>query len=130
MFARALFALLLCIGASSAREQHLRIVGTAGYLSEWELNAEVAPQTGGSGQAFSGSVRMKHVGLCTVNGPVEKSGKLTLQMNQSAGSSRLQAVLSLDDGDRCSYVGPWSGRSTGTMDCSGGKGIPLTLSVD
>jgi hypothetical protein len=108
----------------------LRIVGTAGYLSEWELNAEVAPQPGGSGQAFSGSVRMKHVGLCTVNGPVEKSGKLTLQMNQSAVSSRLQAVLSLDDGDRCSYVGPWSGRSTGTMDCSGGKGIPLTLSVD
>jgi hypothetical protein len=130
MFARALFTLLLCINASSAREQHLRIVGTAGYLSEWELNAEVAPQPGGSGQAFSGSVRMKHVGLCTVNGPVEKSGKLTLQMNQSAGSSRLQAVLSLDDGDRCSYVGPWSGRSTGTMDCSGGKGIPLTLSVD
>jgi hypothetical protein len=73
---------------------------------------------------------MKHVGLCTVNGPVEKSGKLTLQINQSAGSSRLQAVLSLDDGDRCSYVGQWSGRSTGTMDCSGGKGIPLTLSVD
>jgi hypothetical protein len=130
MFARALFALLLCINASSAREQHLRIVGTAGYLSEWELNAEVAPQPGVSGQEFSGSVRMKHVGLCTVNGPVEKSGKLTLQMNQSAGSSRLQAVLSLDDGDRCSYVGPWSGRSTGTMDCSGGKGIPLTLSVD
>ena len=130
MFARALFALLLCVNASSAREQHLRIVGTAGYLSEWELNAEVAPQPGGSSQEFSGSVRMKHVGLCTVNGPVEKSGKLTLQMNQSAGSSRLQAVLSLDDGDRCSYVGPWSGRSTGTMDCSGGKGIPLTLSVD
>jgi len=130
MFARALFALLLCINTSSAREQHLRIVGTAGYLSEWELNAEVAPQPGVSGQEFSGSVRMKHVGLCTVNGPVEKSGKLTLQMNRSAGSSRLQAVLSLDDGDRCSYVGPWSGRSTGTMDCSGGKGIPLTLSVD
>ena len=130
MLARALFALLLCVSASSAREQHLRIVGTAGYLSEWELNAEVAPQPGGSGQAFSGSVRMKHVGLCTVNGPVEKSGKLTLQMNQSAGSSRLQAVLLLDDGDRCSYVGPWSGRSTGTMDCSEGKGIPLTLSVD
>jgi hypothetical protein len=130
MLARALFALLLCVSASSAREQHLRIVGTAGYLSEWELNAEVAPQPGASGQAFSGSVRMKHVGLCTVNGPVEKSGKLTLQMNQSAGSSRLQAVLSLDDGDRCSYVGPWSGRSTGTMDCSGGKGIPLTLSFD
>jgi hypothetical protein len=127
MFARALFALLLCVNASSAREQHLRIVGTAGYLSEWELNAEVAPQPGGSGQEFSGSVRMKHVGLCTVNGPVEKSGKLTLQMNQSAGSSRLQAVLSLDDGDRCSYVGPWSGRSTGTTE---GKGIPLTLSVD
>jgi len=129
MFARAFFALLTCISASSAHEHYLRIVGTAGYLSEWELNAELAPQSAPSGQEFSGPVRMKHVGLCTVNGPVEKSGKLTLRMNQSAGPSRLQATLSIDGGDECSYAGQWSGRSTGTMDCSRGKGIPLTFSA-
>ncbi len=130
MLARALFALLISITASSAHEQHLRIVGTAGYLSEWELKAEVAPQSGGSGEELSGPLRMKHVGLCTVNGPVEKLGKLTLRINRSIGSSRLQATLSLDGGDQCSYAGQWSGSSTGTMDCSGGTGIPLTLSVE
>ena len=127
MLARALFALFISIAASPADAQHLRITGTAGYLAEWELSADVVAQPGG--QEFSGSVLMKHVGLCTVNGPVEKSGKVTLHISQSAGSSRLQAVLSLDGGDQCSYAGHWSGRSTGTMDCSRAKGIPLALSV-
>lgn len=130
MLARALFALLAFIPALSAHEQHLRIVGTAGYLSEWELKAEVAPESGASDGELSGPLRMKHVGLCTVNGPVEKSGRLTLRINHSVASSRLQATLSLDGGDQCSYAGQWSGRSTGTMDCSMGKGIPVTLSVE
>jgi hypothetical protein len=72
---------------------------------------------------------MRHVGLCTVSGPVEKSGNLSLRIDRSAGSSRLQAFFSLDTSEQCSYVGSWTGRSAGTMDCSGAKGIPVTLSV-
>jgi hypothetical protein len=130
MFARALFALLVSGAACWAHEQHLSISGTAGYLSEWEIKAELAPAPGGNGQEFAGPVRMKHVGLCTVNGPVEKSGKFTLLIRRSAASSQLRATLSFDGGDECSYAGAWSGRSTGTMDCSGAKGIPLTLSAE
>jgi hypothetical protein len=128
MLGRSFFALLVCVTASSTHAQHLRIIGTAGYLSEWELNAEVAPRLDGGVQEFSGPMHMKHVGLCTVNGPVEKSGKLTLWI--SPGSTRLRATLSLNGGDQCSYAGQWSGTSTGTMDCSRGKGIPLTLSAE
>ncbi|HEY2183841.1 MAG TPA: hypothetical protein VGH39_02505 [Xanthobacteraceae bacterium] len=135
MFAGIFFALVLLVHAASAQVQSLRLTGTAGYLSEWELNAEVTREPSGASEQFSGPLRMKHVGLCTVNGPEEKSGKLTVQITRSAASSRLQASLLLDDGARCDYTGQWSGRSagtksTGTMDCSNAKGIPLTLSAE
>ena len=43
---------------------------------------------------------MKHVGLCTQDGPEEKSGKILIRMPPSA--SPLEATLWVD-GAECSY---------------------------
>ena len=58
-----------------AHARSLHIGGTAGYLSEWEINATVAEDESDGG-SLHGPVTLKHTGLCAVKGPVEKSGEL------------------------------------------------------
>jgi hypothetical protein len=67
---------------------------------------------------------MKHVGLCTQDGPEEKSGKIRVQMVPS--ESRIKATLWVD-GVECGYQGILSDFYTGTMDCSGRERVPLKL---
>ena len=59
------------------------------------------------GKEFSGPLSMKHVGICTQDGPEEKTGEIRFQI--SAFSSHLEAKL-LVEGIECTYsarvVGP------------------------
>jgi hypothetical protein len=121
---------LLSVALTSAlvapmQAQPLEIIGYSGYLGEWELTSTVSEIASGR-KAYSGPVTMKHVGLCTVDGPEEKNGKIHLQI--SASSSRMDATLSVA-GIECSYIGRLTDSYTGTMTCPDREAVPLKLWV-
>ena len=116
--------IILGILATPASAQSLQIVGYSGYLGEWELTATVTETTSGHIKEYSGPLTMKHVGVCTQDGPEEKTGEMRIQI--IASSSRLNATLSVA-GAECTYSGRLSGAYTGTMDCPDRQAVPLRL---
>jgi hypothetical protein len=124
---RALF-LLIVLGAltTTARAQSLQVTGHAGVLGEWELNATVTPTVSQRNKEFFGPLTMKHVGLCTQDGPEEKTGEMRIQI--SGSSSRMNAIL-LVDGVECTYSGRFTNSYTGMMNCPDRRAVPLTLWV-
>jgi hypothetical protein len=123
---RALF-LSIVLGAlvTPAHAQSLEVIGYSGYLGEWELTATVTKAASGQ-KGYFGPLMMKHVGLCTQDGPEEKTGELHIDI--SASSSRLDATLSIA-GVECSYSGRLSDSYTGTMSCPDREAVPLKLWV-
>ena len=113
--------------ATSAQSRSLHVVGSAGYLSEWELDGTVTEKVSAGGSEFFGPLTWRHVGLCSVNGPLEKSGEITFRLS-GIESSHIDAIILLDR-SQCVYSGDLSDNSTGHMDCSNAKGIPLSISV-
>ena len=123
--ARPILSLALSLLAAPAGATSLEIVGYSGYLGEWELTATVNEDGSiGARREYSGPFSMKHVGLCTQDGPEEKSGEIRVQMVPS--ETRIEATLWVD-GVECVYQGVLSGFYTGTMDCSGRERVPLKL---
>jgi hypothetical protein len=108
-----------------AHAQPLEIIGYSGYLGEWELTATVRETAPGQ-RGYSGPLTMKHVGLCTQDGPEERTGEMHFEL--SASSSRLDATL-LVAGVECSYSGRLSDAYTGTMTCPDREAVPLKLWV-
>jgi hypothetical protein len=115
-------ALATPVGAA----QPLQVIGYSGYLGEWELTATVTETAPGSTTEYSGPLTMKHVGICTQDGPEEKTGALRLQLSRS--SSQLNATLSVA-GVECTYTGQLSDSYAGTMNCPGRQGVPLKVWV-
>jgi hypothetical protein len=124
------FAILMAVGVICGKSQarSLQVVGTAGYLSEWELNGSVTEKGPPGSNEFSGALVWKHVGLCSANGPEEKSGEIKFQIAKSSSSSRIQAAITLN-GAQCTYNGEFSSSSSGHMDCTDAKGVPLSISI-
>jgi len=124
---RALFPLII-LGtfAASAQAQSLEVIGYSGYLGEWELTATVTEDVSGRTKEYSGPLTMWHVGLCTQDGPEEKTGEMRFQI--SALFNRLNATL-LVAGVECTYSGRLSDSYNGTMNCSGREAVPLKLWV-
>ena len=112
--------------ATSANAQSLQVIGYAGVLGEWELTATVTETASLRTKEFSGPLTMKHVGVCTQDGPEQKTGEMHLQI--SASTSRLDATL-LVAGVECSYSGRLSDSYTGTMTCPDREAVPLKLWV-
>lgn len=127
MHAKRIFLSIAGLGLACgpALSRPLEVEGKAGYLSEWDVKAAVTPGAGGE---LSGPVTWRHTGLCTVEGPVEKSGILSFRISGSGPLARISATISFN-GDQCSYRGAFSGETRGHMDCSNAKGIPLSLSI-
>ena len=121
--ARAVLSLALILPAVQVEADPLRLVGYSGYLGEWELTATVTEGGSATPKEYSGPLSMKHVGLCTQDGPEEKSGKIRVQM---PSESRITATLWVD-GVVCGYQGVLSDFYTGTMDCPGRERVPLKL---
>ena len=122
---RAFFLLIILgIFATPASAESLQIVGYSGYLGEWELTATVTETTSGHIKEYSGPLTMKHLGVCTQDGPEEKTGEMRVQI--IAASSQLKATLSVA-GAECTYSGRLSGAYTGTMDCPDRQAVPLRL---
>jgi hypothetical protein len=109
-----------------AGAQSLQIIGYSGYLGEWELTATVTETASGHTKEYSGPLTMKHVGLCTQDGPEEKTGEMRFQI--SASSFELNATFSVA-GVECTYSGRLSDSHTGTMDCPDRQAVPLKLWV-
>jgi hypothetical protein len=124
------FLVVIALGVASGplQARSLQVAGTAGYLSEWELEGAVTERISAGRSEFFGPVTWKHVGLCSVNGPQKKLGELKFQISGSGALSRINATISLD-GDQCTYSGDFSGSSNGHMDCSDAKGVPLSISI-
>jgi hypothetical protein len=124
---RALFPLII-LGtfAASAQAQSLEVIGYSGYLDEWELTATVTEDVSGRTKEYSGPLTMRHVGLCTQDGPEEKTGEMRFQI--SASFNRFNATL-LVAGVECTYSGRLSDSYNGTMNCSGREAVPLKLWV-
>jgi hypothetical protein len=120
--------IVLVVAAGPAQAQSLRVAGTAGYVSEWELNGEVTQTVSRAVKEFSGPLTLKHVGLCSHNGPQEEAGEIKFQISGSGSLSQIQATL-LYEGTRCTYSGKLSDSSShGFMQCSN-QGVPRTLSL-
>ena len=125
---RLLVLIVLGLSADPARSGSLRVEGTAGYLSEWQLSGDVTEErTTAGAKEFFGSLTWKHVGLCSPNGPEERRGEIRFQLLRSGASARIRATLTLEKA-QCTYVGNVPDSSIGLMDCSDAKGVPLTLS--
>ena len=122
-------ALLLSIGLGAlfvpAHAQPLEVIGYSGYLGEWELTATVT-ETAPGRKGYFGPLIMKHVGLCTQDGPEERAGEMHLEL--SASLSRLDATLSVA-GVECSYSGRLFDSYTGTLACPDREAVPLKLWV-
>jgi hypothetical protein len=122
--AGAALPVVLTLLAVPAGAGSLEVVGYAGYVGEWELTATLKEDGSTTARSYSGPLSMKHVGLCSQDGPEEKTGKIHVQMSLS--SSRLQATLWLD-GVECGYQGVPSEFYNGTMNCPGREAVPLKL---
>ena len=118
-------AIMLGVVATSAPACALEVTGTSGFLSEWEVTASVTETASGRTRDDRGPLVMKHIGLCTQDGPVEKKGEMRLQIS---ASSQLNATLSMP-GTECTASGPLSDGYNGTMTCSDRQVIPLRLRV-
>jgi hypothetical protein len=119
------FLLPIVLGAlmTPAAAQSLQVVGYSGYLGEWELTATVAGIAGQPNE-YAGPLTMKHVGLCTQEGPEEKTGEIRFHL----AGPQLDAVLSVA-GVACSYGGRLSDAFDGTLSCADREAVPLKLWV-
>ena len=128
MVARALAsAIWIGAGAGSVMAQSYSVNGQVGYLQEWEMKANLAKTTTSSGVNYDGPVTLRHVGLCSVNGPEEKSG--VVQLTVSRRSSAVEGLLTLKD-DSCRIVAAAAKPYSGLLNCRDGRGVPINFSID
>ena len=120
------FGLAVMLGVVAATPGlALEVTGSSGFLGEWEVTATVTETASGRTRFYRGPLILKHIGLCTQDGPVEKKGEMRLQIS---ASSQLNATLSMP-GTECTASGPMSDSYNGTMTCSDRQVIPLRLRV-
>jgi hypothetical protein len=102
----------------------LQVSGYAGHLGEWELTAALSKIAPARMRELSGPLTMKHIGLCSQDGPEEKTGAMRLRL--SLLSSSVEARLSIE-GVECTYRGSISDAHTGMLVCPDRRAVPLTL---
>ena len=54
----------------------MQLYGKTGYLGEYELGGIVSEQIANGRKEYSGSLAVKHVGLCTRDGPKETTAQI------------------------------------------------------
>jgi hypothetical protein len=116
-----------CMVADWAGAEPYAASGQVGYLQEWELNASLAKTVSGGRIEYSGPVTLRHVGLCSVNGVEEKSGKLRLTMSRAPGAA--EGTLALE-GDSCRIAANQAPSYSGLLTCRNGQGVPISFSIE
>jgi hypothetical protein len=114
-------------GAGSVLAQSYSINGQIGYLQEWEMKADLARTTTASGVSYDGPVTLRHIGLCSVNGPEEKSGVVRLTVSRK--TSAVEGTLTMAD-DTCRIAASASKPHSGLLNCRDGQGVPIQFSID
>ena len=66
---------------------------------------------------------MKHVGMCSVDGPEQKTGEMRLE---HLGASRIKATLVVE-GVTCTYDGRKSDAYSGVLRCPDRRDVPLLV---
>jgi hypothetical protein len=122
--AAVLGAIALCLSHVS-KIGAMEFLGQAGVLGEWELTGNLTEGGSGPHKEFSGPLKMKHVGICTQDGPEERAGEIRLQLD-ARPESRVTAQLLLD-GVPCTYSARKTHAYEGTMSCAGRAPVPLLV---
>jgi hypothetical protein len=115
-------ALVLLMSARADAAQSLDVSGQLGVLGEWEISATVTEKAHDGVKQFAGPLNLRHVGICSVDGPEEKTGELRLRLS----STSLDAAL-LIDGRACTFSARLKDGYSGVMDCPDRRPVPLTL---
>ena len=102
----------------------MELLGQAGVLGEWELNGNLTEGGSEPSKEFSGLLKMKHVGICTQDGPEERTGEISLQLASRSESLTAKLVL---DGVHCTYSARKTHAYEGTMSCASRAPIPLIV---
>jgi hypothetical protein len=100
----------------------MELLGQAGELGEWELTGNLTES--GQSMEFSGPLKMKHVGICTQDGPEERAGEISLQLASRSESLTARLVL---DGIPCTYSARKTHAYEGTMACTNRAPVPLMV---
>jgi hypothetical protein len=117
--------LVLALMASHAHSQTLHLIGYFGDLGEWEMSADLAVNSSDRTKEFGGPLLLRHTGVCTQDGPEEKSGDIRMRLSESR--SELQATLKFD-GVECRFAGRLSSdRYTGLMSCQDRRAKQLSV---
>src|SRR5947209_17351035 len=120
---RTVMSLVALLGfMPPAHAQSREVTGQTGILGEWELTATVTQWNAGATKEFVGPLSVKHVGICTVDGPEEKKGELRLRMSEM--STRVMGTL-LIDGSECTYNVDLTSLDNGIMNCPDRRSVPL-----
>jgi len=82
------------------------------------------PQDLNGKKEFSGPLTVRHIGLCTRDGPKETVGEIRFELAKS--SSSITATLDFD-GSKCAFKGVLSESYHGFMDCGRDGSLPLRL---
>ena len=107
----------------SAHAESMELLGFAGVLGEWELTAPLTLTGTGKTRDFAGPLKMRHVGVCTQDGPEEKTGEIKVTLT---GKSRMVATLMVG-GVECSYSGRESESYSGSLKCPDRRAVPLMV---
>ncbi|UFX45957.1 hypothetical protein HAP47_0004370 [Bradyrhizobium sp. 41S5] len=102
----------------------MEILGQAGVLGEWELTGHLTESAPGTPRQFSGPLKMKHVGICTQDGPEERAGEIQLQFTGTDSQVTAELVL---DGAPCTYSARKTHNYEGTLSCKGRAPVPLLV---
>jgi hypothetical protein len=124
-FAGALVAamtLLVFVGPASAQSRE--VSGQLGILGEWEIGATVTEQVNNGAKQLIGPLSLKHVGICSVDGPEEKTGELRLRISSSLAS--VDATL-LIEGTECTFSGKLKESYEGILNCPDRRAMPISL---
>jgi hypothetical protein len=114
------------LAASAVEARSLQIHGVTGCLSEYDLSASVSGEASNGIEKLSGPLNIKHVGLCTHDGPNEILSYLKLEFVNSP--ALVTATLNFD-GHECSYRGYLLESYIGVLTCAGGLSLPVRLWV-
>jgi hypothetical protein len=71
--------LLLMTLVQPALAGSVQVSGKAGYLSEWEVSAEVMEDRARGKREFSGPLTVRHIGVCAPGRKSEMSGEIRLR---------------------------------------------------
>jgi hypothetical protein len=113
-------ALLTFVGPAIAQSHD--VSGQLGVLGEWEITATVTEGIYNGVKQFMGPMSLKHVGVCSVDGPEEKTGELRLRISSAA----IDATL-LIEGSECTFSGKLKEGYDGLLNCPDRRAVPLSL---